>query len=101
MPVLCIPAEEPVRHLEIYSDDVRPQRHVVIVKAKAAAPMIKLPSLTRRRFMIATGSTVAAMGASSAWGQRLTVNPGEGQLPIAIPAFVPGTPADGQAGADI
>jgi len=63
--------------------------------------MSKLPFVTRRRFMIATGTTVAALGASSAWGQRLTVNPGEGQLPIAIPAFVPGTPADGQAGADI
>jgi TolB protein len=65
--------------------------------------MIKLPSLTRRRFMIATGSTVAALGASSAWGQgRIHVDPDSFRpLPIAIPAFVPGTPADGQAGADI
>jgi TolB protein len=64
--------------------------------------MIKLPSLTRRRFMIATGSTVAALGVSSAWGQRIGVERGDFQpVPIAIPAFVPGTPADGQAGADI
>ena len=66
--------------------------------------MIKLPSLTRRRFMIATGSTVAALGASSAWGQgqgRIPIGPGGDVLPIAIPPFVPGTPADGQAGADI
>jgi TolB protein len=53
--------------------------------------------------MIATGSTVAALGASSAWGQgRIHVDPDSFRpLPIAIPAFVPGTPADGQAGADI
>ncbi len=64
--------------------------------------MIKFPALTRRRFMIATGSTVAALGASSAWGQRIGVGRGDFQpLPIAIPAFVPGTSADGQAGADI
>jgi TolB protein len=65
--------------------------------------MIKLPSLSRRRFMIATGSAVAALGASSAWGQgRLKIDPDNFQpLPIAIPNFVPGTPADGQAGADI
>jgi TolB protein len=65
--------------------------------------MIKVPSLTRRRFMIATGSTVAALGTSSAWGQgRLKIDPDNFQpLPIAIPTFVPGTPADGQAGADI
>src|SRR5262249_23655087 len=65
--------------------------------------MIKFPSLTRRRFMIATGSAVAALGTSSAWGQgRLKIDPDNFQpIPIAIPAFVPGTPADGQAGADI
>jgi TolB protein len=65
--------------------------------------MIKVPSLTRRRFMIATGSTVAALGTSAAWGQgRLKIDPDNFQpLPIAIPAFVPGTPADGQAGSDI
>src|SRR6201996_6405997 len=65
--------------------------------------MSKVPFLTRRRFMIATGSTAAVLGASSAWGQgRLRIDPDNFQpLPIAIPAFVPGTPADGQAGADI
>jgi TolB protein len=64
--------------------------------------MIKFPALTRRRFMIATGSTVAALGASSAWGQRIGISRGDFQpVPIAIPAFVPGTSADGQAGADI
>jgi TolB protein len=65
--------------------------------------MSKVPFVTRRRFMIATGSTVAALGASSAWGQgRLKIDPNEFQpMPIAIPAFVPGTPADAQAGSDV
>jgi TolB protein len=69
--------------------------------------MSKVPFVTRRRFLMTTGSAAAAFGVSSAWGQRpndggrLSVNPGEAQLPIAIPAFVPGTPADAQAGADV
>src|SRR6201986_4843003 len=65
--------------------------------------MSKVPFLTRRCFMIATGSTPAVLGASSAWGQgRVRIDPDNFQpLPIAIPALVPGTPADGQAGADI
>ncbi|HWZ39844.1 MAG TPA: Tol-Pal system beta propeller repeat protein TolB [Bradyrhizobium sp.] len=65
--------------------------------------MSKLPFVTRRRFMIAAGSTAAALGVRSAWGQgRLRIDPNEFQpMPIAIPAFVPGTAADGQAGSDI
>ncbi len=65
--------------------------------------MSKVPFLTRRRFLIVTGSTVAALGVSSARGQgRLKVDPNEFQpMPVAIPAFVPGSPADGQAGADV
>jgi len=65
--------------------------------------MSKVPFVTRRRFLIATGSTVAALGVSSAWGQgRLKIDPNEFQpMPVAIPAFVPGSPADGQAGADV
>ena len=65
--------------------------------------MSKVPFVTRRRFLIATGSTVAALGVSPAWGQgRLKIDPNEFQpMPVAIPAFVPGSPADGQAGADV
>ncbi len=65
--------------------------------------MSKVPFVTRRRFLIATGSTVAALGVSPAWGQgRLKIDPNEFQpMPIAIPAFVPGSPADGQAGSDV
>ena len=65
--------------------------------------MSKVPFVTRRRFLISTGSTVAALGVSSAWGQgRLKIDPNEFQpMPVAIPAFVPGSPADGQAGADV
>src|SRR5262249_42038131 len=66
-------------------------------------PMSKAPFITRRRFMIASGS-FAALGFRSAWAQgpRLRLDPNEFQpMPIAIPAFVPGTPADGQAGADV
>src|SRR5580704_13148230 len=68
--------------------------------------MSNIPFVTRRRFMVATGSAFATMGVRSAWAQaqpgRLRLESGEFQpMPIAIPAFVPGTPADGQAGADI
>src|SRR5579859_7757570 len=65
--------------------------------------MSNIPFVTRRRFMIATGSAVATLGIQSAWGQgRLKINPDEFQpMPIAIPAFVPGTPADTQAGSDV
>jgi TolB protein len=68
--------------------------------------MSKVPFLTRRNFMIATGSTVAALGVQSAWGQgqqgRLRIDPNEFQpMPIAIPNFVGGSPADGDVGAGI
>ena len=65
--------------------------------------MSKAPIVTRRRFMMATGSAIAALGVQSAWGQgRIKIDPDNFQpMPIAIPAFVPGTPADGQAGADV
>jgi TolB protein len=58
--------------------------------------------LTRRRFMVATGSTLAALGATPALAQRIRVDPNEFQpLPIAIPNFVPGSPSDAQVGADV
>jgi TolB protein len=58
--------------------------------------------LTRRRFMMATGSTLAALGTGPALAQRIRVDPNEFQpLPIAIPNFVPGSPADVQVGADV
>jgi TolB protein len=58
--------------------------------------------LTRRRFMVTTGSALAALGAAPALAQRIRVDPNEFQpLPIAIPNFVPGSPADTQVGADV
>ncbi len=58
--------------------------------------------LTRRAFMVATGSTLAALGAAPALAQRIRVDPNEFQpLPIAIPNFVPGSPADAQVGGDV
>jgi TolB protein len=65
--------------------------------------MSNVPFVTRRHFMVAAGSAVAAMGIRSASGQgRIKVEPGEFQpLPIAIPNFVPGTPADADVGAGI
>ncbi len=52
--------------------------------------------------MLASGSSVALLGSRAAFAQRLQVNPSEFQpIPIAIPSFVPGTPADAQAGADV
>jgi TolB protein len=58
--------------------------------------------LTRRHFMMATGSTLAALGTGPALAQRIRVDPNEFQpLPIAIPNFVPGSPADVQVGADV
>ncbi len=42
------------------------------------------------------------LGARSAFAQRLQINPDNFQpIPIAIPNFVPGSPADGQVGADV
>ena len=65
--------------------------------------MIKTQSFSRRRFMMATtGSAFALLGARSALAQRLQINPDNFQpIPIAIPNFVPGSPADGQVGADV
>ena len=66
---------------------------------KPIVPMNK--PLTRRRFMMATGS-LAALGVAPALAQRIRVDPNEFQpLPIAIPNFVPGSPADAQVGADV
>ncbi len=68
-------------------------------------PMNEVRFLTRRRFMMATGSTLAALGASPSFAQqppRLRLDPNEFQpMPIAIPNFVGGTPSDGQVGADV
>lgn len=67
---------------------------------KPAVPMSNV--LTRRAFMVATGSTLAALGAAPALAQRIRVDPNEFQpLPIAIPNFVPGSPADAQVGGDV
>jgi TolB protein len=64
--------------------------------------MNRVPFLTRRRFMLASGASVALLGSRAAFAQRLQVNPAEFQpIPIAIPSFVPGTPGDAQAGADV
>ncbi len=58
--------------------------------------------LTRRRFMVASGSALAALGVGPALAQRIRVDPNEFQpLPIAIPNFVAGSPADAQVGADV
>jgi TolB protein len=68
--------------------------------------MSKAPFVTRRGFMIATGSAAAALGVRSAWAQapqgRLRIDPTEFQpLPIAIPNFVGGSPADDGVGGGI
>ena len=57
--------------------------------------------LTRRTFM-ATGTALAALGVAPALAQRIRIDPDSFQpLPIAIPNFVPGSPADAQVGADV
>jgi TolB protein len=73
--------------------------------------MNKAHFVDRRRFMMATGLTFAALGGSlgsplgsqSAFAQgRLRIDPQEfAPLPIAIPNFVPGTPADGEVSAGV
>jgi TolB protein len=65
--------------------------------------MIKVRFVTRRRFMMAAGSTLAALGGWPACAQqRLRIDPNEFQpIPIAIPSFVPGGPADGEVGAGV
>jgi hypothetical protein len=60
--------------------------------------------LTRRRFMMATGSTLAALGTGPAFAEqpRLRIDPNAFQpMPIAIPNFVGGTPSDGDLGAGV
>src|ERR1700751_4065232 len=64
--------------------------------------MSETNSFTRRRFMMATGSAFAMLGTQSALAQRLRFDPNSFQpIPIAIPNFVPGSPADAQVGADV
>ncbi len=58
--------------------------------------------MTRRDFMMAAGTTAALLGSRSAFAQRLQINPENFQpIPIAIPNFLPGSPADTQVGADV
>lgn len=75
----------------------------MIAKSKAMIEMTKVPFVTRRGFMIAAGSAVAALGVGSQTAQgRIRIDPGEfTPLPIAIPNFVGGAPADGDLGAGI
>src|SRR5215467_13598223 len=58
--------------------------------------------VTRRRFMMAAGSTLAVVGARPVLAQRLRIDPDAFQpLPIAITSFVPGTPGDTEVGAGV
>src|SRR5262245_61527931 len=53
-------------------------------------------SITRRRFVTLTGSTLAMLGGRRAFGQPIGITSNEFQpIPIAISGFVPGSPADG------
>ena len=64
---------------------------------KAATAMSKTLLVGRRQFMLGTGLALAALGNRSALAQRLRIDPTEFQpLPIAIPNFVAGTPADNE-----
>ncbi|MBV9564268.1 MAG: Tol-Pal system protein TolB [Bradyrhizobium sp.] len=66
--------------------------------------MSKAPFVDRRRFMMVTGGlAVATLGSRSALAQgRIRVDPNSFQpIPIAIPNFVSGGPADGDAGAGV
>ena len=57
--------------------------------------MSKVPFVTRRAFMIGTGSAAAAFGVQSLAQGRITINPGEFQpMPIAIPNFFGGEDGD-------
>ncbi len=52
--------------------------------------------------MMVAGSTLPLLGCRSALAQRLQINPTEFQpIPIAIPNFVPGSPADGEVAVGI
>src|SRR3984885_8639435 len=64
--------------------------------------MDKVRLVGRRQFMLGTGLALAALGNRSAWAQRLRVDPTEfAPLPIAIPNFVAGTPADAEVGVGV
>jgi TolB protein len=66
--------------------------------------MSKALTVTRRGFLMATGSTFAVLGSRSARAQqpRVRIDPTEFRpISIAIPNFVGGSPADGQVGADV
>ena len=66
--------------------------------------MSKALTVTRRGFLMATGSTFAVLGIRSARAQqpRVRIDPTEFRpIPIAIPNFVGGSPADSQVGADV
>jgi TolB protein len=70
--------------------------------------MRMVQTITRRRFIslgagLAGAATVYSRDFAHAQSEgRLKVNPGEfTPLPIAIPNFVPGTPADGEVGAGV
>src|SRR5580692_12571221 len=64
--------------------------------------MSKALTVTRRGFLMATGSTIAVLGSRSALAQRVRIDPTEFRpISIAIPNFVGGSPADGQVGADV
>jgi TolB protein len=53
----------------------------------------------RRRFMMASGLTLAALGDRSAFAQRIKIDPESFQpIPIAITNFLPGGPSDADVG---
>jgi TolB protein len=55
--------------------------------------------LDRRRFMMASGLTLAALGDRSAFAQRIKIDPESFQpIPIAITNFLPGGPSDADVG---
>jgi TolB protein len=65
---------------------------------KATTPMSKL-RFDRRRFMMASGLTLAALGDRSAFAQRIKIDPESFQpIPIAITNFLPGGPSDADVG---
>jgi len=64
--------------------------------------MSKALTVTRRGFLMATGSTLAVLGSRPARAQRVRIDPTEFRpISIAIPNFVGGSPADSQVGADV
>jgi len=66
---------------------------------KATTFMSNVGRIDRRRFMLASGLTLAALGQRSARAQRLRVDPeGFQPIPIAITNFLPGGPSDADVG---